>query len=96
MELESFQAHLARLYGKKDRKRGMDGTFMYLIEEVGELATALREGDKQEIASELADVLAWTASLAQLTGVDLAKAAQEKYASCSGCARVPCACRNKP
>lgn len=36
------------MYSSKDEARGVDGTFMCLMEEVGELAAALRERTKQE------------------------------------------------
>lgn len=96
MKLSQFQKHIDQLYGAKDRARGVDGTFMYLIEEVGELATALREGSLEDQAGEFADVVAWTASLAALAGVDLEKAVSEKYAACSGCQNIPCSCSSKP
>ena len=44
---------------------------MYLMEEVGELATAIREESPENVAAEFADVIAWTMSLAALEGVDL-------------------------
>src|SRR5207244_13174464 len=59
------------LYGDKDRRRGVEGTFMWFMQEVGELATALRHGSHEERALEFADVLAWLATLANGVGVDL-------------------------
>jgi NTP pyrophosphatase (non-canonical NTP hydrolase) len=88
-----FQDLIRRMYMEKDVARGIDGTFMWLIEEVGELASALREGTPQEISAEFADVLAWLTTIANVAGVDLSKAVAEKYASgCPGCGRFTCNC----
>lgn len=77
----------------KDVSRGVDGTFMWLIEEVGELAAALREGSKEDQKGEFADVLAWLATIANVAGVDLAAAVAEKYGSgCPGCNQFVCSC----
>ena len=38
------------MYSDKDAARGIDGTFMWLMEEVGELAGALRQGSAEELA----------------------------------------------
>ena len=52
---------------------------MWFVEEVGELATALHENDPKNREEEFADVLAWLCTLANISGVDLTKAIQEKY-----------------
>lgn len=81
------------MYLEKDTSRGIDGTFMWLIEEVGELASALREGTPEEQASEFADVLAWLTTIANVAGVDLTEAVREKYGSgCPGCGWLVCTC----
>lgn len=91
--LGQLQQVIRDTYDAKDRRRGVDGTFMWFIEEVGELATALRRGTPEEQASEFADVLAWLATLANAVGVDLERAALDKYGrGCPGCGQVPCAC----
>ena len=41
---------------------------MWLMEEVGELAAALREGTREEQAAEFADVLAWLTTIANVVG----------------------------
>mgnify|MGYP002029379522 CR=1 FL=1 len=46
------------MYLKKDLARGVDGTFMWLMEEVGELASALREGTHEQQLEEFADACA--------------------------------------
>jgi NTP pyrophosphatase (non-canonical NTP hydrolase) len=91
--LEDFQAFIRRMYLEKDIARGVDGTFMWLMEEVGELATALREGTRDEQAAEFADVLAWLTTIANVVGVDLADAVRQKYgAGCPGCGQFVCTC----
>lgn len=47
---------------------------MWLIEEVGELATALAGNDAANKEEEFADVLAWLCTLANINDVDLQKA----------------------
>ena len=91
--LADFQKLIREMYGEKDRARGVDGTFMWLMEEVGELAAALRDGTKQEQQEEFADVLAWLTTIANVVEVDLSKAVEEKYGSgCPGCNRLVCTC----
>ena len=81
------------MYLEKDIARGVDGTFMWLMEEVGELAAALREGTPEELAAEFADVLAWLTTIANVAGVDLSAAISEKYGSgCPGCGHFICNC----
>ena len=51
---------------------------MWLIEEVGELATALHGDDPANKEEEFADVFAWLCTLANINDVDIEKAC-EKY-----------------
>jgi NTP pyrophosphatase (non-canonical NTP hydrolase) len=93
MTLGELQERIRVLYGMKDGARGAEGTFMWFMEEVGELAAALREGDNHETALEFADVLAWLATLANICNIDLDAAVAAKYgAGCPGCNQTPCAC----
>ncbi|GIW94231.1 MAG: nucleotide pyrophosphohydrolase [Pirellulaceae bacterium] len=93
LSLSSFQELIRRMYLPKDVARGIDGTFMWLMEEVGELAAALRSGTREEQASEFADVLAWLATIANVAGVDLEDAVRRKYGSgCPGCGEFVCVC----
>ncbi|MDD3588285.1 MAG: MazG nucleotide pyrophosphohydrolase domain-containing protein [Thermoguttaceae bacterium] len=81
------------MYFRKDEERGVAGTFMWLMEEVGELASALREGSKEELALEFADVIAWLTTIANVSGIDLTEALRKKYGSgCPGCGRYVCVC----
>lgn len=92
--MREFQQHIDSLYGVKDRKRGTEGTFLWLSEEVGELAEALRKKDFFQAREEIADVLAWTVTVANLLGVDVEDAVREKYPldRCGKCGKLPCAC----
>ena len=93
VSLRELQELIRRMYHDKDVARGVDGTFMWLMEEVGELAAALREGTPQELAAEFADVLAWLSTIANVAGVDLAAAVHAKYgAGCPGCGALVCTC----
>lgn len=99
LSLSEFQQLIRAMYLPRDTARGTDGTFMWLMEEVGELAAALRHGSRAAQAEEFADVLAWLATIANVVGVDLEQAVSAKYASgCPGCGEVPCICdaREKP
>jgi NTP pyrophosphatase (non-canonical NTP hydrolase) len=92
MELAELQSTLRRTYFERDSKRGADATFRWMTEEVGELAKALRRNDPDELRLEFSDVLAWLASLANLTGVDLEEAAARYADGCPKCGASPCAC----
>jgi NTP pyrophosphatase (non-canonical NTP hydrolase) len=91
--LAEFQRLIRDMYFEKDAARGIDGTFMWLMEEIGELATALRHGTQEERAGEFADVLAWLATIANVAEIDLSEAVARKYGSgCPGCGRFICTC----
>jgi NTP pyrophosphatase (non-canonical NTP hydrolase) len=93
MQIGEFQRLIESLYLEKDRRRGVDRTFLWFAEEVGELAEALRTGDRTALEAEFADVLAWLATLASLSGVDLERAATRKYRTgCPKCGGNPCNC----
>lgn len=83
LTVAAFQQLIRDRYYATDSARGVPGTFMWLIEEVGELATALHENapernpsdaQRANLAEEFADVLAWVATLANVAGVDLEQA----------------------
>ncbi len=78
MHISKFQQLISQKYKKRDLQRGVPATFMWFIEEIGELATALAGDDEKNKAEEFADVLAWLCTLANITDVDLEKAC-EKY-----------------
>ena len=94
--LAELQQLIRRMYFAKDQERGVEGTFMWLMEEVGELATALREGNHQACVEEFADVLAWLTTIANVAHVDLTSAIRQKYGSgCPGCRHLVCTCPNE-
>jgi NTP pyrophosphatase (non-canonical NTP hydrolase) len=93
ISLRDFQHLIREMYYEKDVARGVDGTFMWLMEEVGELAAALREGTQEELAAEFADVLAWLTTIANVAEIDLTEAVTKKYGSgCPGCGLLVCTC----
>jgi NTP pyrophosphatase (non-canonical NTP hydrolase) len=93
LTLAQLQQRIRDTFDAKDRRRGIEGTFMWFMEEVGELAAALRGGTAQERSAEFADVLAWLGTLANQAEVDLDHAFETKYAAgCPGCSRSPCMC----
>lgn len=99
MTLNQLQDDIRTMFGAKDSARGLEGTFMWFMEEVGELSAALRGGSQPERLLEFADVLAWLATLANIAGVSLEEAMRAKYGhGCPTCRQSPCACgdENKP
>ena len=97
MTIADLQTLIEKMYSDKDRARGTPATFLWLCEEVGELAAALREGSREEKEGEFADVIAWLVTLANVEGVDLTAALESKYGKgCPGCGRLVCACVSKP
>ena len=78
MHIKEFQHLISARYEKRDRERGIPGTFLWFIEEVGELATALAGQDQKNRQEEFADVFAWLCTLANISDVDLENAC-EKY-----------------
>jgi NTP pyrophosphatase (non-canonical NTP hydrolase) len=92
VDLAELQHQIEALYGERDRARGVDGTFRWWVEEVGEVAKALRGGDPAALEHELGDALAWLASVANLVGVDLNRAVARYAGDCPRCRATPCAC----
>lgn len=87
LTIAAFQELIRVRYSKTDAARGTPGTFMWFIEEVGELATALHDNapgakptkkQRANLDEEFADVLAWLMTLANINGVDL-ETALKKY-----------------
>jgi NTP pyrophosphatase (non-canonical NTP hydrolase) len=93
MHISEFQEMMKRLYGDRDKARGVDGTYNWLLEEVAELGQELKGSDRLATEKEFADVIAWLASLANIMGIDLEKAALAKYPDkCPKCQSSPCQC----
>ena len=97
MDIREFQRLMREIYGENDRDRGLAGTQLWFFEEVGELAEAMRKADRAATAHEMADVLAWLASLANMLDVDLEAACLAKYPlKCPRCDANPCRCQRQP
>jgi NTP pyrophosphatase (non-canonical NTP hydrolase) len=92
MDLGDFQATMRTTYLERDVARGRDATFRWLTEEVGELAKAMRTGDRENLQHEFGDVLAWLTSLANVEDVDLTEAVARYANGCPRCHASPCRC----
>jgi len=96
LDVSEFQDMMRRLYFHRDSKRSTEGTYAWLVDEVEELGEALEGDNKEALENEFADVIAWLASLANVTGVDLEKAALSKYdGRCPKCRSMPCQCTSR-
>ncbi len=92
LTIKAFQQHIHDKYYVTDAARGTPGTFMWLIEEIGELSTALQKAAGQgaqtsggeNLEEEFADVIAWLCTLANINGIDLEKAITDKYLTQQG------------
>jgi NTP pyrophosphatase (non-canonical NTP hydrolase) len=93
----SFQALIEQIYLERDSARGVPGTLLWFVEEVGELVRAIRRGERANLEEEFGDVYAWLATLASLHGLDLEAVGRRKYAAgCPRCRATPCACPHPP
>jgi NTP pyrophosphatase (non-canonical NTP hydrolase) len=95
MKISDFQDLLKDLYLQKDMKRGVKSTFIWLVEEIGELATILNsiDIDKQKASEELADIIAWAISISNILEIDIEDAIFNKYPNkCKKCSSSPCLC----
>ncbi|MDP6110882.1 MAG: MazG nucleotide pyrophosphohydrolase domain-containing protein [Planctomycetota bacterium] len=93
MKISEFQRLIEDIYFVKDSTRGPEKSFLWLAEEVGELAEVIRKRDKENMPEEFADVLAWLCTLASMMDIDVEEAAKQKYAEgCPYCHSTPCNC----
>jgi len=92
--LRQLQEQIRRTYFERDAERGLERTFLWFVEEVGELARLLKSDrrDAQALQGEFSDVLAWLLSVANLAGVDIEEAAQRYANDCPKCHASPCRC----
>ena len=80
LTVREFQRMIDVVYGQKDRARGIEGTFLWFHEEVGELTRAVRRGhDRENLQEEFADVFAWLVSMASILEIDMEQAVDAKY-----------------
>lgn len=92
MEIREFQKLMREIYGERDRRRGVEKTYMWMVEEMGELVRAIRRKNEEEIKNELADVVAWIFSLANLLEIDVENALKKYVTVCPKCQKNPCVC----
>ena len=92
MDLAQLQDVIERTFGERDRARGTAGAVAWLAEEVGELAQAIRKGNRDQQVHEFGDVVAWVATLANQMGIDLTEAIQRYADGCPRCGSLPCSC----
>jgi len=93
VEVRAFQGLIRDIYFQRDLQRGGDKTFLWFLEEVGELTRSYRRGEKEKIGSEMADVVAWLVSVANLLNIDLESELLKKYPRvCPICSSAPCTC----
>jgi len=92
--LRDLQEQIRRTYFERDSQRGLERTFLWFVEEVGELARLLKteQRDEEALHIEFSDVLAWLLSVANLAGVDIEAAAQRYANGCPKCHNSPCRC----
>ena len=84
---------MRQIYFDRDCRRGKEETYNWLVDEVMELGQALKANNRNSWEEEFADVIAWLASLANITKVDLEKATLDKYNNkCPKCKCSPCEC----
>ncbi|MEO0077260.1 MAG: MazG nucleotide pyrophosphohydrolase domain-containing protein [candidate division WOR-3 bacterium] len=103
MTIDKFQKLIEKIYFTKDKKRGIEGTFMWFTEEVGELARAIRKSRsktqetknryRDELEEEFADCFAWLTTLASLSGIKLERAIKKYLKGCPKCHKLPCKCK---
>jgi NTP pyrophosphatase (non-canonical NTP hydrolase) len=97
MQIREFQTLIDRMYSDKDRQRGSAKTFLWFMEEIGELAESIAKPDRENLPTEFADVFAWLVTLANVEGIDLQDAVAAKYVKtgCPGCGLLVCTCTEK-
>ena len=94
--IKEFQNLMHHLYFLRDSRRGVQATYDRFKEEVEELYQAIQNQDGECIMEEMADVIAWLASLANILKLDLQEAVLNKYDNCCPkCHSLPCKCAIK-
>ena len=79
MTILEFQNFIRDKFYEPDSKRGTPATFLWFMEEIGELASALAEGNAEDKEDEFADVVAWLFTLANINDIDMTEAIRKKY-----------------
>jgi NTP pyrophosphatase (non-canonical NTP hydrolase) len=92
MDLSKYQDLIKKIYFEKDSRRGLDKTFNWLVEEIGEFSRAIRKKDKEKIKEEFADCLAWLLSVASILDIDAEQSMTKYRQGCPKCSKTPCEC----
>jgi NTP pyrophosphatase (non-canonical NTP hydrolase) len=95
MNISKFQTLIKEIYYHRDSKRGIKNSFIWFVEEVGELARVLKNEDidKKKASEEIADIFAWLNSIANLLEINIEKNLLDKYPEkCIRCNSKPCIC----
>lgn len=93
MEIAHAQKLIDKIYGVRDKSRGVDRVALWLISEVGEVADSLIKNKSEALREEVSDVFAWLVSLCNVAGIDLEAEFERKYGSgCPRCRSIPCRC----
>lgn len=98
MRISEFQKLIKDIYYHRDKERGVYKSFIWLVEEIGELARNLKmkELEIPHISEELADIIAWTVSIANILNINLEKSLKNKYPDkCYVCNSKPCQCNKE-
>jgi NTP pyrophosphatase (non-canonical NTP hydrolase) len=89
VDIRELQATIRATYGHRDRARGVEGTFAWFVEEVGELSRAIHRQGHDERMTEFSDVLAWLVSPRGPHRRRPAEAAERYADGCPKCAPAP-------
>jgi len=93
MQIGEFEDMVGRIYWHRDSRRSVEQNYIHLVEEVGELGSAIVRSDRASIEEELADTLAWLVTVASVLKVDLDRVATRRYNNaCPKCRSLPCRC----
>jgi len=91
--IRGFQNLMKKLYFHRDFRRGADRTYIWLVEEVGELGDAIITNNRTAMEDEVSDIIAWLASLCNVLNLDLESVVMKKYKDkCPRCKNLPCKC----
>jgi NTP pyrophosphatase (non-canonical NTP hydrolase) len=73
LTIREFQNLMRMLYEKRDQKRGIEKSLMWLQTELGELFEAFLGKNKDALEEEIADIFAWLSSVCNLLDIDIEK-----------------------
>lgn len=79
MNLRKFQDRMKDQFANFDKKSGPFFLMTLLAAEVGELALALKDDERDDIAEELSDVIFALVSIANIYDLNLSSAIEKKY-----------------